>query len=309
MVRYNISSSSSSSSRSSSSSSSSSSNSSSSSGDGGGGGEGGGGLHIKDYLTLLACLELDLDLDVSVQAGSRHVCAVLRCQEERQLASTSHTQRDQSSAPFKNITSLTVFRADSSTPSRKQGRNPPGVVMATLTSQQPRLIRVSNGVKVDGVLDGERASLTLELTKSNDCMADFVCQVQTVNAHGELSLTSARVQQNKRRQGIDNQIAMSSSAAWQILNLVHQLGTKLAVASLHTENLGDNLKTLETKMSNLETNMALLSKSTEQLEHKVGALENRLEDKIASTERSLQNSLSLLQNQFENKLKDDVEDK
>ncbi|GFR88961.1 fibrinogen related protein 12.1 [Elysia marginata] len=270
-------------------------------------------------------LELDLDLDVSVQAGSRHVCAVLRCQEERQLASTSHTKQDQSSAPFKNITSLTVFRADSSTPSGKQLGNPPGVVMATLTSQQPRLIQVSNGVKVDGVLDGERASLTLELTKSNDCMADFVCQVQTVNTHGEYSLTSARVHQNKRQQGKDNQMVMSS-VTLQILNLVHQLGTKLAVASLHTENLGDNLKVLENKMSNLETNMALISKSTEQLEHKVenlekilehpsisagrvAALENRLEDKIASVERSLQNSLSLLQNRIEDKLKDDVEDK
>ncbi|GFR76198.1 fibrinogen related protein 12.1 [Elysia marginata] len=50
-------------------------------------------------------------------------------------------------------------------------------------------------------------------------------------------------------------------------------------------------------------------KSTEQLEHKVGALENRLEDKRASAERSLQNSLSLLQNRIEDKLKDDVEDK
>ncbi|GFS00902.1 fibrinogen related protein 12.1 [Elysia marginata] len=161
-------------------------------------------------------LELDLDLDVSVQAGSRHVCAVLRCQEERQLASTSHTQQDQSSAPFKNITSLTVFRADSSTPSGKQGGNLPGVVMATLTSQQPRLIRVSNGVKVAGVLDGKRASLTLELTKSNDCMADFVCQVQTVNANGELSLTSARVLQNKRQQGKDNQMLSFEQLATSI---------------------------------------------------------------------------------------------
>ncbi|GFR59472.1 fibrinogen related protein 12.1 [Elysia marginata] len=212
--------------------------------------------------------------------------------------------------------------------------------MATLTSQQPRLIRVSNGVKVDGVLDGERASLTLELTKSNDCMADFVCQVQSVDANSEHMLTSARVHQNKRRQGKDNQIVMSL-ATWQILDLVHQLGTQLAVANLHTENLGGNLKAVETKMDIFETSiaslgskLALLSKSTEQLEHKVGdldsdvntkltlfsksmeqlehrvgALENTLEDKIASAERSLHNGLSLLQNRIEDKLKDDVEDK
>ncbi|GFR76177.1 hypothetical protein ElyMa_005795200 [Elysia marginata] len=150
-------------------------------------------------------------------------------------------------------------------------------------------------------------------------MADFVCQVQTVNANGELLLTSTRVHQNKRQQGKDNQIVMSS-VTWQIIDLVHQLGTKLAVASLHAENLGDNLKTLETKMETIKSNMrsldssvntkfASLSKSTEQLELKVGALENRLEDKIASAERSLQNSLSLLQNRIEDKLKDDVEDK
>ena len=188
---------------------------------------------------------------------------------------------------MKNISSLTIFQTPGPTP-RGQNGGAPGVVVASLTSSQPRITRVSNGIKVDGVLGVGRASLSVEMVKPSDCLADFVCELLSVDDTGMQSLSVTRVQQ-RWRQGQEEGQNSQTSVSLQLLDLMHRVDTKLLVATLSTGNLESKIETLE---NNLSAKLAQAGKAMEQLETKVELLENRLEDKTASAERALQINLA-----------------
>ena len=247
---------------------------------------------------------MDLDLNNPGEARARPVCAVLRCVEESQPPIISTTSQDQNRAPLKNISSLTIFRTSRTTSGDKGGKAL-GIVVASLTLQQPRITSVSNGIKTDGVLDNNRASLTLDMVKSVDCSADFACQVRSVDANGAESVSVSRVHQSKGRSQADSQ-TMVSSVSLQILDLVHELDTKLTMVSKFTEKLESKVDNIE---DSLNTKLALVTKTTEQLRYKVDSLENRLEDKVSSAERSLRDNLVFLQNRIEDKMGDDLGEK
>ncbi|KAK3788960.1 hypothetical protein RRG08_010208 [Elysia crispata] len=179
-------------------------------------------------LLLLSCLcaglQFDLDLDPTRQLGSRAACAVLRC------ASLASSGQGQGRVGLKNISSLTILKTSRLS---RHGKYRGGieVEVASLSSQQPRVTRVFDGIKADGKLDAMRASLTLELFKSSDCLADFMCQLRTVDASGVDSVSSSRVQQSRRRPDEDSFSLNMSPVSLQILGLVHELDSKLSVAS------------------------------------------------------------------------------
>ncbi|KAK3801133.1 hypothetical protein RRG08_029393 [Elysia crispata] len=122
-----------------------------------------------------------------------------------------------------------------------------GVVVASVTRQAPRITRVSNGIKVDGTLDGGRASIAVEIVKYVDCSADFLCLLQTVDDRGIESSTTARVQQAKKPSQTDNH-SLGSSVSRQVLDLVHELNLKLAKTNKLTEILENKIETIDKKL-------------------------------------------------------------
>ena len=236
---------------------------------------------------------MDLDLDNPREAGARSVCAVLRCVEESQPPNIPTTSQDQNQAPVRNISSLTIFKT-SRTTSGDKGSKALGVVVASLTPQQPRMTSVSNGIKTDGVLDNNRASLTLEMVKSVDCLADFACQVRSVDANGAESVSVSRVHQSKGRSRGDSQ-TMVASVSLQILDLVHELDTRSTIVAKSTEKIENKVETFENNLNG----------KVETLKNKVETLENNLNSQV----KSLEDKLSVLQNRIEDKMEDGIEDK
>ena len=53
-------------------------------------------------------------------------------------------------------------------------------LVASVNSQQPRVSRVANAIKVDGQLNSSITTIRLELFKLEDCRAEFICEVIAV---------------------------------------------------------------------------------------------------------------------------------
>ncbi|GFR60637.1 hypothetical protein ElyMa_003536900 [Elysia marginata] len=75
------------------------------------------------------------------------------------------------------------------------------VLVASVTPQEPRLIRVANGMKVVGSLDAGRATVRVELVKRGDCQSEFTCHVRGLDSQGrEAVSTASLVQQPRHRE-------------------------------------------------------------------------------------------------------------
>ena len=196
--------------------------------------------------------------------------------EGRQLAQQSVPSNDPSG---KNITSLTILKV-SHLSQQDNGDTTQEVVVASVTQDQPRITRVSNGVKVEGVLGGGRASLTVEMVKSADCMADFTCRVVSVDANGEEQVTTSRVQQRNRRSQPDSQ-SSATSATLQILDLVHQLKSEMEMTTKSTEEIRRKVQSLEGNLNRgIEEKTEVLGQKMHGLEYKLDVLKSEIQDQI-----------------------------
>ena len=149
-----------------------------------------------------------------------------------------------------------------------------------MSSQQSRLTRVSNGVKVDGLLQTGRATLQLEFTKQVDCLAEFVCQVRGVDTEGrELVSTSHILQQpggsNDQRVGL----GQTPGSVVQVLSLVQQLDAKLAVVGSAVASWEDEMRRMK---DNIDYKTDRLEDKIQSLGKEFDAQTDRLEDKIES---------------------------
>ncbi|RUS81572.1 hypothetical protein EGW08_010673, partial [Elysia chlorotica] len=173
--------------------------------------------------TVCSGLQFDLDLDPPVQPGAYRACAVLRCVEDGPSSGVATPSQTQGQDGLRNISRLAIFKSSST------GGGGVGVELAALTPDHPRLTRVSNGVKADGVLEARRASLSVQLAKHSDCQAEFWCQRRSLDADGAESVNALRVHPRPDRANL------LPDVAFQLLDLVHQLNTKMAVSSQTTD--------------------------------------------------------------------------
>ncbi|RUS68620.1 hypothetical protein EGW08_023619 [Elysia chlorotica] len=275
-------------------------------------------LLLLRFSCLCSGLHFDVDFDPLVQPGSRAACAVIRCVEENPISSTdSFGQSQQSSLGLKNISRLTIFQ--SSAPS-SQGKADSGqeVVVASVTSQHPRVTRVSNGVMVTGALEAGQASITLELVKPTDCDADYRCELRSMDVSGVETVSSTRVMHSRRRREGDasDSLTISTPISLQILQLGYDTNAKLSASSLILDRLSGDLNLLGNKMAKIEsslksmesifnTKLDMLGKTTELVVSKVDALE----DKILSVQTDLHQDLDLLQNRIEDRMEESLGDK
>ena len=235
---------------------------------------------------------MEVNLNPYLKAGSRRVCALVRCVEESQ---------DHSGSSRKNTTKLSIFKTSVFLSYPRQS-DFLGEEVASVTQQEPTLSRVVNGIKVKGELTALRASLTLEVVKQNDCLADFTCQLQSVDSNGHEASSSTKVQQSQKRTHPDSTLS-TLPVLLQILDLIHQLDLKVTATSKSAEKLERKLDVLDLNLN------SKISKTSEELENKLEALKDRLEDKIESSEKDFRDNLVSLQNRIEDKLGDGIEDK
>ncbi|GFN93094.1 tenascin-r [Plakobranchus ocellatus] len=144
------------------------------------------------------------------------------------------------------ITGLSVFMKQQSGPvaSDKPGR---GNLMASLTLKQPVIARECDGVKINGSLEAGRASLRLELATKDHCSAEYTCEVRMIDSQKKESINTYHLLQHDSSSNEEGGSIATSAGSLQVLLLFQQLDNKLTM-----------------------------------LDSKVGSVENRLEDKIAS---------------------------
>ncbi|GFO47841.1 hypothetical protein PoB_007434600 [Plakobranchus ocellatus] len=173
-------------------------------------------------------LELTLHLNSLPLTGSYTSCGVLTCVESHPASNTSlaRVNGDSSDLPSyqsTSIKSLKLFQLETNVLNgNSHGRQ--RRLIASVTSQQSRLTRVANGLKIDGRLEAGLATLRLELTKQDDCLANFICQSQAEDVEGNQFESSAQVLQHPQQS-----IESGGDSPWKsvpVLALLQQLDTK-----------------------------------------------------------------------------------
>ena len=134
---------------------------------------------------------MSLDLNAPTSAGHRSVCGVLTCEESFTPDTTNITR---STSQHRSISSMRIFQ----TPQIKLTDVLSRRMIAELNVHRPRITRVSDGVKVDGVLEAERAALRLELVKEIDCQALYLCEVKTSDGQGNEFVHTSRLHQESK---------------------------------------------------------------------------------------------------------------
>ncbi|GFS14036.1 hypothetical protein ElyMa_003152900 [Elysia marginata] len=212
-------------------------------------------------LGVCSGLEFTLTREKPDFFNERSPCGVLICEEVADTSVSPKLGGDQqagSDVSFKSISKLSVFKRILSTNGIAESKQED--LIGSITLQSPRLSRVANGRKIEGLLQPRRGKLQVELVKGEDCRAEFSCEVRGQDAHGVEMVHSARLLQPKgpgRNQMYDGGLVSSNTL---LFTSIQQL----------TQSLNGLEKRMEDKITSLEN----------RLEDRLSDFENRIEDKI-----------------------------
>ena len=184
------------------------------------------------FLIFFSGLHLHFDLKGTPLPGERLPCGVLTC-VEKYTTSESSMNQDHVKTNSSTISSMKVFTTDDS--GRRQ-------LVASVTSQQPNMTRVSNGIKVEGHLGANWADLRLEFLKSKDCSAAFTCEVRSLDVHGTEVVSSNQLQQQITQRA--SQIGSGTTTpevSTQLMMIAQQL-------ILFENRLEDRIRSVEDKI-------------------------------------------------------------
>ena len=207
---------------------------------------------------------------------------------------------------------MSIFKATKSSAMQHSNsydwkRNP----FATLKLDRPKISRVSDGVKVDGVLEAERATLKLEIVKEIDCLAMYSCEVRTTDSQGnELVQTNRLLQRPKQNLGQADAVVVTSDVTLQQLQAFVQDQMKLMLASQDVKlkaletGMDSKLKDLHETFEGWAGKCDDLNSKSSALNEKLGALDDRfgaLDGKLGTSDDrfgALDDKLGTLDDRF-----------
>ncbi|RUS74986.1 hypothetical protein EGW08_017253 [Elysia chlorotica] len=286
------------------------------------------------FFTVALCLlqvtwglQFTLDRDMISTQGGRPACGVLSCVQRGHDSSstTPSPQIDDGnySTPVSTVTRMAIYKTDPDSPGAQRDSRKPFLV-ASVNSQQPRVSRVANAIKVDGRLETSTASIRLELFKQEDCRAEFTCQLVAVDAQGrELVRTSHLLQQpsSSASHSAGGQ-GWTPAVVMHLVDLAQDLNTNMQLMRSAMDDFRDRLGGVEDKVAASENGLSgglrnlenRMEDKMERLEDKFDSLEDkfkRLEDKTVSTEVNVLQKMderNVFDKAFANKI-DSLEDK
>ena len=246
-------------------------------------------LDLVPFCFFTPGLQLTLNHDSPAVPGARIACGILTCEENTDdlVSSTSGSDQTGSSVSLKSISNMFVFKRASTRPGADKG-NEREFLIASVTSQEPSLTRVENGIKVGGLLEAGRATLRVELFKESDCQAEFTCKVHGLDTLGrEVVSTASLLQQRGQTQNqVDEGISMPASAmSLQLLASIQQM-------------ISQSLKGLDEKIEQMQKDLSDQSG----LKDKVEDLRQDLNDRSYTFERRIEDRLLLFENRVEDKI-------
>ena len=216
---------------------------------------------------------MGLDLNTPRSSGHRPVCGVLTC-EESFTPDTPNTTRNTSQ--HRSISSMRLFQTPQAKLTDVFSSTDDNRMIAELNVNRPRITRVSDGVKVNGVLEAERAALRLELVKEIDCQALYLCEVKTSDDQGNEFVHTNRLQQESKTH---------KNQADGMVTAPGALSQELVLLQQHMSYIGSSL---EGKLGALELRLdGKLGALESHLDGKLGALESRLDGKLDAIRKEL----------------------
>ncbi|GFO25967.1 tenascin-r [Plakobranchus ocellatus] len=228
-------------------------------------------LALVHLLSVSQGLKLTLDLN---GPDSDSVCGVVSCLESYQSSDASlngneiyHNSED------RTISIMTIFKTTMFT-SLSDEIIKHRSTMASLTLQQPKISRVSDGVKIDGHLKSGGATLRLELKKKEDCISGFICEVRSSDKQGNEFVSSNHLRQQSMGQTYHSQAG--SAIPLQLLTFMQ---------TLLSSSLSDKLGSLENR---LEDKIELLK----------GDIERRIESQLDVKFSAIQKAVDVYENAF-----------
>ena len=251
-------------------------------------------------------LEFTFTRDAIAHNGARTVCGVLTCKETVSSSDSVNSEYDQkpSTVFFRNISSLSIFRTVSSGSKNKNSEDRE-VLIASVTSENPKITRVASSVKVDGVLEEGWATIRSELFKDNDCQSEFTCQVRGLDSQGrEAVSTTSLLQQPSQRGNLGYDGGLMPAMSLQLLTSIQQLVTQ-SVAGLENkiesveQRLVDQIKSNENKLDSVEQR---LTDKLESVKDEVDDFKQRLEHKMEATKDGIDQKINQLENRMEDKI-------
>ncbi|KAK3772989.1 hypothetical protein RRG08_036323 [Elysia crispata] len=215
--------------------------------------------------------------DAKGTSKDRQKCGLLQCTET--LPDPSSSNRNNS----RKLTSITISKNHPTV----GGIDRRWQQLASISSQQTTLNRVSNGIRVIGQLSDQQGEVSLDLFKIHDCQeSQFSCVAVYVDSQGQTSVTKSIV-----GKGVNFQQDLST-----------QFGT--IKASLPSNNvLSDEQPNLPQTSAQLVTLFqSKFDSILTRLDDSLRSLENRLEDKIADMRGALDKRVNDLENRLGDKL-------
>ncbi|GFR96974.1 angiopoietin-related protein 1 [Elysia marginata] len=264
-------------------------------------------VYVVFYMCLVsACTSLELRLaqdTSSLMRGPRAVCGVLTCDDIINSSISDRVDnRDVSHViSFDKILSMSLYKK-ASTRFTAGTTNKRDVLVASVTPQEPSLIRVANGVKVVGSLDTGRATVRVELVKREDCQSEFTCHVRGLDSQGKEAMSTASLVQQPCHS--ENQVDRGKgmpSLSLQLLTSIQQLVTH-SVAGLE-DKIEQIKKDFSDQITSLEKNVNGRTDTLENnLNDQMGQLLKDFGDKSDTFENRIDNKLDLLENRMEDKI-------
>lgn len=212
------------------------------------------------------------------------MCGVLICSQlvDPTVSSTSDNDQDSLDVVLQNITSLAVFKTF---PTSDIIRGKSDTMLGSVTSQNPRILRVSNGRKVNGVLESDQASLRLELVKAKDCLAHFTCQVRGVDGQGRVIINSASLSHQTAKSSYEKSPLPSSMNLQSVMFLQQSVGQSVSDLG---KSVKEDLKSIIDRIVQQEITFI----------DRMNDLENRLEDKIYEVQKDIGSKVDALGKQY-----------
>ena len=173
----------------------------------------------------------------------------------------------------RTISSMSIFRLKH----RGCGRSEDDYIetghpFVTLTRKQPTISRVSDAIKVEGVLEAGRATLRLEIVKSVDCSAQYSCQVRALDGQGKELMQINRLIQNP--EGVGNQESGTAMAPGVTLEQLVSLQQQVTLLEASQDG---KLEALETR---LRDQLEVLDGKFEVVDSRLADLDTGLKDKV-----------------------------
>ena len=183
--------------------------------------------------------------------GSGSSCGVLVCKK-----SNLGSGKDDSGT----ITNMTLFKTTTAGLDNIGGSSDGQLRrLASVSSTQPNLQQVYDGMKLYGVLKDGQATMRVELSKHKDCLSDYICELREVDAKGMQIFSSSRLVQ-QRDQGLFNaqDSSLTSSILIRLTSVIEQMDVKLAIMEDRTADLKKDLQRTEDKLCQLDSKLSAI---------------------------------------------------